>query len=66
MENTEKTPKWKKFERLVAAIHSAEQKGASVKWNDAINGRQFDVTIRFKEGFYDYLTVRSYAVGRDE
>ncbi len=57
MENTEKTPKWKKFERLVAAIHSAEQKGASVKWNDAINGRQFDVTIRFKEGFYDYLTV---------
>lgn len=57
MEKKKETPKWKKFERLVAAIHTAEQKGANVKWNDVIDGRQFDVTIRFKEGFYKYLTV---------
>lgn len=31
--------------------------GAKVKWNDSINGRQFDVTIRFRKGLYDYLTV---------
>lgn len=57
MNSNDKTPKWKKFERFVAAIHIAEQKGATVKWNDIIEGRQFDVTIRFKEGLYDYLTV---------
>jgi hypothetical protein len=52
-----KNPNWKKFEKLVAALHIAEQKGAVIKWNDEIDGRQFDVTIRFKNGFYDYLTV---------
>jgi len=45
------------FERVVAAIHVAEQKGASVRWNETINGRQFDVTVRFKQGLYEYLTV---------
>jgi len=30
---------------------------AQVKWNDSINGRQFDVTLRFRKGLYDYLTV---------
>jgi len=49
--------KWKLFEKLVAAIHRAEQKGAEVKWNDKINKRQFDVTVRFRAGNYDYLTV---------
>lgn len=49
--------KWKMFERLVAAIHIAEQKGASVQWDEKINGRQFDVTVRFKHGLYEYLTV---------
>ena len=49
--------KWKIFERIVAAIHVAEQKGASVQWNEKINGRQFDVTVRFKNGLYEYLTV---------
>lgn len=48
---------WKKFERLVAAIHSAETQGATIIWNDTINGRQFDVTLRFKAGLHDYLTV---------
>jgi hypothetical protein len=52
-----KSGKWKVFEKLVAAMHRAEQKGAEVKWNDRINGRQFDVTVRFKAGVYDYLTV---------
>lgn len=49
--------KWQKFERLVAAIHAAKSKGAAVKWNDIIQGRQFDVSIRFKFGLHDYLTV---------
>src|SRR2546429_35788 len=49
--------KWKMFERVVAAIHVAEQKGATVSWNETINGRQFDVTVRFKQGLYEYLTV---------
>lgn len=49
--------KWKKFERIVAAIHVAENSGASVTWNDHINGRQFDVAIRFKFQFYDYLVL---------
>jgi hypothetical protein len=49
--------KWKLFERLVAAIHRAESAGATVTWNDHINGRQFDVTLRFKQGLYNYLTV---------
>ncbi|MGO9269782.1 MAG: restriction endonuclease [Terriglobia bacterium] len=49
--------KWKHFERLVAAIHQAADKGAQVQWNEMINGRQFDVTIRFRRGLYDYLTV---------
>ena len=49
-------PKWEGFEKLVAAIHKAETEGAIVTWNEKIDGRQFDVTIRFKTGFYDYLT----------
>lgn len=49
--------KWKHFERLVTAIHQAADRGAEVRWNDIISGRQFDVTIRFHRGLYDYLTV---------
>ena len=49
--------KWKKFERVVAAIHVAENSGTSVTWNEHINGRQFDVAIRFKFQFYDYLVL---------
>jgi hypothetical protein len=48
---------WKRFERLVAAIHHALPEGNEVRWNDSIGGRQFDVTIRFKSGIYDYLCV---------
>lgn len=49
--------KWKQFERLVAALQKAENENAVVTWNDSISGRQFDVTIRFKQGLDDYLTV---------
>jgi Restriction endonuclease len=49
--------KWKHFERLVTAIHQAADRGAKVQWNEKINGRQFDVTIRFRKGMYEYLTV---------
>jgi hypothetical protein len=51
------TTAWKKFERLVAAIHHAETQGATVQRNDIINGREFDVTLRFKMGLHEYLTV---------
>lgn len=49
--------KWELFERLVAAIHHAESGGARVMWNDKINKDQFDVTVRFQYGLYEYLTV---------
>jgi hypothetical protein len=49
--------KWRHFERLVAAIHRAADQGADVRWNEIIRGRQFDVTIRFRKGLYEYLTV---------
>lgn len=49
--------RWRLFEKLVAAIHRVEQRGAEVCWNSKINGRQFDVTVRFKAGNYSYLTV---------
>ena len=52
-----KGKRWEEFERLVAAIHGAIDPAAQVTWNDSINGRQFDVTIRFRKGLYDYLTV---------
>lgn len=55
--NTRTQPKWETFEKIVAAIHLAEMQGATVTWNEQIEGRQFDVTIRFKVGFYEYLTL---------
>jgi hypothetical protein len=54
---TKTSKRWEQFERLVAAIHLALDPNAQVTWDDTINGRQFDVTIRFKKGLYDYLTV---------
>lgn len=56
-------PKWKQFEKIIAGIHMLQTQGAEVKYNDSIVGkktgrpRQVDVSIRFKEGFYDYLTI---------
>ena len=48
---------WKGFERLVAAVNASNIKNGTVTWNDSVDGRQFDVTIRFKAGDYDFLTV---------
>jgi hypothetical protein len=56
-------PKWKKFEKLVAGIHMLTSQGAEVKFDDHIIGRrtgsnrQIDVSIRFKQGLYDYLAI---------
>lgn len=47
----------KKFERLIAAIHKVQSKDTEVIWDERIDGRQFDVTIRFKIGLYNYLTL---------
>jgi hypothetical protein len=50
--------KWHQSERLVAAIHQAFSGAeAKIKWNDDIDGRQFDLTVRFSHLAYDYLTV---------
>jgi hypothetical protein len=49
--------KWRRFERLVAALHASTVKGATVKWNEKIGRRQFDVTVRFNDGLYDHLTL---------
>lgn len=49
--------KWKQFERIVTAIHHAESDGGIVKWDDIIDGRQFDVTIKFKHTNYSFLIV---------
>jgi hypothetical protein len=51
------TPKWQSFEKIIKKIHEAEMLGAEVVWDEKIKGRQFDVTIRFKQGFYDYVTL---------
>lgn len=55
--NQKMQSKWKLFERLVAAIHEVELENGTVTWDDKINNRQFDVTIRFKRGMYDFLIV---------
>jgi hypothetical protein len=49
--------KWKRFERLAAALHAVQMKGATVKWDDHINGYQVDVSIRFSVGPYHYLHI---------
>lgn len=50
------TPDWQAFERLVAGLHATDPR-AKVTWNEHIDGRQFDVTIRFSFQDYTYLTV---------
>jgi len=58
-----KDPKWRKFEKIVAGIHLLQAQGAEVKFNDHILGkktnsqRQIDVSIRFRNSFYEYLTI---------
>lgn len=56
-------PKWKKFEKVVAGIHKLKGAGAQITFNDKIKGRrsgrdrQIDVSIRFRHGYYEYLTI---------
>jgi hypothetical protein len=45
------------LERIVAGIQSVTTMGADVKWNERINGRQFDVVVRFKLGLLRYLVL---------
>jgi hypothetical protein len=45
------------LERIVAGIHTVTTAGADVSWNEIINGRQFDVVVRFKLGTLRYLVL---------
>lgn len=45
------------LERIVAGIHAVTTTGADVTWNEKINGRQFDVVVRFKLGTLRYLVL---------
>lgn len=47
----------KTFERIIAAIHKIDAGDATVEWDTKIDGRQFDVSIHFKKGVYEYLTL---------
>ncbi|MGF7170821.1 hypothetical protein FHS91_002509 [Sphingobium xanthum] len=45
------------LERIVAGIHAVSSNDADVRWNEKINGRQFDVVVRFRLGTLSYLVV---------
>lgn len=45
------------LERVIAGIHSATSADADVRWNETINGRQFDVVVRFQLGTLHYLVL---------
>ncbi|MBT2134643.1 restriction endonuclease [Croceibacterium sp. LX-88] len=45
------------LERVVAGIHAISSNDADVRWNEKINGRQFDVVVRFRLGTLNYLVL---------
>lgn len=45
------------LERVVAGIHAISSNNADVRWNEKINGRQFDVVVRFRLGTLSYLVL---------
>jgi hypothetical protein len=45
------------LERIVAGIQVVSTADAQVSWNEVINGRQFDVVVRFKLGTLRYLIL---------
>ncbi len=45
------------LERIVAGIHAVTSSDADVSWNEVINGRQFDVVVRFALGTLRYLVL---------
>jgi len=48
---------WIEFEKIVAAIQKMYSGNCTVKWNERIAGRQFDVSIKFSIGPHEYLTL---------
>jgi hypothetical protein len=47
---TPKRQNWQRFERVIATIQCASRRGATAMWDEVINGRQFEVTNRFRTG----------------
>ncbi len=45
------------LERVVAGINAVSSAEAEVRWNEVINGRQFDVAVRFRVGTLNYLVL---------
>src|SRR3546814_17856800 len=45
------------LERIVAGIHVVTTEGAEVIWHEKINGRPFDVVVRFQVGTLRYLVL---------
>jgi hypothetical protein len=45
------------LERVVAGIQRATSDGVDVQWNETINGRQFDVVVRFTLASLRYLVL---------
>lgn len=58
--------KWRIFEHIVAAVHETEKSGAKVKWDETIDGRQFDVTVRQCIGNQQLLTVIECKSGKNK
>lgn len=52
-----KNDKWKKFEKVAAAIRRAEQYGSSVKWNSRVAVNRFDAVIRSEYEGREFLIV---------
>lgn len=56
-------PKWKKFEKLVAAVHKVKNDGAQVIYDEKILGkrtsreRQVDISLRFKNTYYSHFVA---------
>jgi hypothetical protein len=45
------------FERLCAAVQSKLDPGSKVRWNEKLNGRQIDATVRGRIGSSDVLVI---------
>lgn len=45
------------LERVVAGIQRVTTHDAEVRWNEKLNGRQFDVVVRFRIGTLRYLVL---------
>lgn len=56
-------PKWRKFEKLVAAVHKVKNDGAQVIYDEKIQGkrssreRQVDISLRFNNTYYSHFVA---------